>query len=94
LLTGLYPYYNETDEKTIQQLTLQGGPYIDPRYRTRSFIEQRMVSIMEQCHKVKPSQRVSVFEVVRYLRKTKEMHPARMSSKAKTISSPWKNVTL
>jgi hypothetical protein len=84
-LTGLYPYYNETAEKTIQQLTMQGGPYTDAHYSSRSFIEQRMVSIMERCHKVKRAQRVSVFEVVQYLRETKEMYQAQLhQNKTKT----------
>jgi serine/threonine protein kinase len=77
LLTGLMPYYFETDWDIIQELTKQGPPHLDPRYRTRSFIEGRMVDIMNQCHRLRPEDRVDIFEVVRHLRETKQLHEQR-----------------
>lgn len=72
LLTGLKPYYYiDTTSEDIQEATKQGPPYIDPRYKTRSFIEGRMVEIMDQCHKLNATERVDIFHVVRHLRETK-----------------------
>jgi len=72
LLTGLYPYYNETEDAKIQALILRGPPYIDPRYRHRSVVERRMVEIMERCHVLNPSDRADIFEVLHHLGETKE----------------------
>jgi len=74
LLTGLFPYYNETNKSKIKDLVLQGPPYIDPRYHTRSLVEGRMVEIMDRCHSINPEHRADIFEVVRYLRETKELN--------------------
>ena len=46
--------------------------FIDERYRTRSYIEGRMVEIIERCWDYKPEERATIFEVVEYLRETKE----------------------
>jgi len=71
----LKPYYDETEEEVIQGMALKGiTPYIDPRYQNRSFIEGRMVNIMNQCHKRKPEERVDIFAIVKFLRETKERH--------------------
>jgi serine/threonine protein kinase len=75
LLTGLYPYYDETDEDAFGEMAIAGvPPYIDPRYKERSFIEARLVTLMESCHKFDPSDRVDIFEVVRFLKETKAMY--------------------
>ena len=74
LFPGLSPYYDITDDKEIQKATEKGPPYIDPRYKTRSYIEGRMVEIMNQCHKLKASERVDIFEVVQHLRETREVY--------------------
>lgn len=71
LLTGLKPYYDTFDEEDIQEVTKKGPPYIDPRYRSRSYIERRMVEVMDDCHKLVASERISMFEVVRRLRDTR-----------------------
>ena len=72
LLTGLLPYYHESDHSVIQTMAKLGPPYIDPRYETRSFGEGRLVEIMRKCHKINPSERVDIFEVVRHLRETRD----------------------
>lgn len=71
ILTGLYPYHEHSDIKAIVKRRKEGPPYIDPRYKTRSYAEGRLVEIMNQCHKLKASERVDIFEVVRHLRETK-----------------------
>ena len=71
---GLNTYYDMTDSDEVQEATKKGPPYIDPRYKSRSFIEGRMVEIMNQCHKLNPRERVDIFEVVRYLRETRELY--------------------
>lgn len=43
-------------------------PLVDPRYRSRSFIESKLVAIMEECWEWEPERRISIFEVVRQLR--------------------------
>jgi serine/threonine protein kinase len=78
LLTGLDPYYDEghrEDDKMIDNNLRNGvAPHIDPRYATRSFIEGRMVEIMNKCFQFKPQDRADVFEVLEHLRETKRLH--------------------
>lgn len=71
LLTGLFPFYTEWDMHTIEDIISEGTrPYIDPRYKTRSYIEGRLVEIMEQCWENLPENRVSIFDVVAHLQET------------------------
>jgi hypothetical protein len=71
LLTGLWPFYNfpEDDEETVQKLLIDQKirPLVDPRYRTRSLIESKLVTIMEECWEWEPDRRISIFDVVRQL---------------------------
>lgn len=46
--------------------------FIDPRYRTRSFIEGSLIKVMEQCWTFNRRERPSIFEVVSSLEKIKE----------------------
>jgi serine/threonine protein kinase len=75
LLTGLWPFYNfpEDDEEVVQNLLIDQKirPLVDPRYRTRSFIESKLVAIMEECWEWEPERRISIFDVVRQLRELK-----------------------
>jgi hypothetical protein len=78
LLTGLWSYYDYANEDQIQQSSIAGvKPYLDPRYQTRSFIEGRIVEIMNGCLQAKPSDRASIFEVVQHLRETKQINEQR-----------------
>lgn len=45
-------------------------PFVDPRYRSRSFVEARLVEIMERCWAYDRTKRPSIFEVVSFLRDT------------------------
>lgn len=76
LMTGLYPFYqyvnlddNDVEMKIIEE---RERPFVDPRYRGRSKILDKMIEVMEQCWEWDPDRRVSVFEVVRQLRQLKE----------------------
>ena len=42
--------------------------YIDPRIKTRSFEEGKLVEIMERCWTYKADDRPTVFEIVEFLR--------------------------
>ena len=44
-------------------------PYVDPRYKQRSFAESQLVEIMEKCWVYDAEKRIDIFEVVRLLRK-------------------------
>jgi serine/threonine protein kinase len=50
LLTGVNPFYDESTTEVVQQKVVDAEkPYIDPRYRSRSFAEGQLVEIMELC---------------------------------------------
>jgi len=73
LLTGLMPFFTVWDRYEISLLIANGTkPEIDSRYKTRSYVEGRMVEIMERAWEVVPEKRVSIFDVVRHLRETKK----------------------
>ena len=46
-------------------------PYVDPRIRTRSFIEEQLVRVMEKCWEQERTERSSIFAVVQLLREAK-----------------------
>jgi len=71
ILTGLFPFHEISDHSEIRNRTKEGPPYIDPRYRTRSYAEGRLVEIMDKCYKMNATDRVDIFEVVQHLRETK-----------------------
>jgi len=69
LLTGRKPYYHlGSEEKAHEAINAGEFPYVDQRYRTRSVIEGRLVQIMEKMWARNPSERPSIFSVVRDLR--------------------------
>jgi len=71
LLTGLMPYYHLKSQEDAVEAAVAGElPYVDPRYRTRSYIEGRLVEIMERCYQRDPSARATIFDVIEYLRET------------------------
>jgi len=102
LLTGLWVFYENDDDKVVQVRTfilpfdasqscevesnsryvagihLQGKvtegqrPYIDDRYRNHSYIEGKLVELMERCWIEEPRERVDIFEAVRFLREVTE----------------------
>jgi hypothetical protein len=75
LLTGLRPYYGSSSHSTIREMVREGQkPFIDERYRSRSFIEARLVQVMEPCWEFETPNRPSIFDIVKYLRETKRLY--------------------
>lgn len=71
IMTGLRVYYDEMSRKKALKVAFEGElPYIDPRYRTRSYVEGRLVEIMEQCWPYNSTERVDIFTVLSHLRET------------------------
>jgi serine/threonine protein kinase len=74
LLTGLLPYYGTFNHSTIRQMVREGRkPFIDERCRSRSFIESRLVEVIEPCWEFEAPNRPSIFDIVKYLRETKRL---------------------
>lgn len=74
VLTGMLPYYHRSDRNTAIKAIIKGEmPYIDPRYHNRSFIEGRIVELMQRCYAYKPAERPSIFQVVKFLRETAKL---------------------
>jgi serine/threonine protein kinase len=69
LLTGLNPFYDESTTEVVQQMVEDAKkPYIDPRYRSRSFAEGQLVEIIELCWTYDPDERPDIFEIGRLLK--------------------------
>jgi serine/threonine protein kinase len=75
---GLVPHFDipRNYRAKLEQRALDGErPYVDPRIIANGgFIEQRLLEIVDRCHVVDPTERVTIFEVVKFLRETKELH--------------------
>lgn len=70
LLTGLWDFYDVNDDGKVQKVLIEGSlPYVDPRYKERSFAERKLVELMEQCWKYDPAERINIFDAVAFLRK-------------------------
>jgi serine/threonine protein kinase len=71
LLTGLWPFYDDESESSSvirDKLLRHERAYIDPRYRSRSSTENKLVEVMEQTWEFDPNDRISIFKVVQALR--------------------------
>jgi serine/threonine protein kinase len=69
LLTGLNPFYNvETTKEVISLIFQQQKAYIDPRWKERSPAEAKLAEIIPKCFEYEPKNRISIFEVVDYLK--------------------------
>lgn len=79
LLTGLWVFYENDDDKVVQEKVTKGHQraFIDDRYRNHSYGEGKLVELMEQCWKEDPSERVDIFEAVRFLREAVEENKKR-----------------
>lgn len=68
LLTGLWNFYQFEDDGVVQKKVIRGEvPYIDDRYRKRSYAEAALVHAIERCLVLDPDKRATVFELVEYL---------------------------
>lgn len=78
LLTGLWVFYENEDDELVQKMVVNGTQaFIDERYRTRSYIEGRLVELMEKCWTYDPKKRISIFEAVAFLKETVKEHERR-----------------
>ena len=74
LLTGLGPFY-EVPSKDVARLVLHHEmPVVEDSIRSNSLIEGRLAEIMDRMWTYDVEQRPDMFEVVAYLKKTKEMY--------------------
>eukprot|EP00536_Pseudo-nitzschia_multiseries_P002046 jgi/Psemu1/283451/fgenesh1_pg.27_\ len=75
LLTGLWVFYDTDDDATVQKKVINGTrAFIDPRWKERSFIESKLVEVMERCWLDDPNERMDIFQAVKRLREIKEEH--------------------
>jgi hypothetical protein len=66
-------FYDNDNDELVQKLIIDGKrAYIDPRWKTRSFIEGKLVEVMELCWEADPRKRIDIFKVVSLLRKISE----------------------
>lgn len=73
LLTGLWVFYENDDDGVVQDKVIAGQrAYIDDRYRNHSYIEGKLIDLMERCWIEDTEKRVDIFEAVRYLRQVVE----------------------
>ncbi len=54
-------------------------PYVDERYRTRSYAEGKLVDIMERCWEFDPAKRISIFDAVKMLREASKENDRRQN---------------
>eukprot|EP00550_Attheya_septentrionalis_P002966 CAMPEP_0198300278 /NCGR_PEP_ID=MMETSP1449-20131203/47555_1 /TAXON_ID=420275 /ORGANISM="Attheya septentrionalis, Strain CCMP2084" /LENGTH=565 /DNA_ID=CAMNT_0044002045 /DNA_START=100 /DNA_END=1793 /DNA_ORIENTATION=- len=75
ILTGLWVYYDTRDDDAVHEKSISGElPYIDPRYRTRSYAEGKLVEVIELCWTYDPAERADIFKIVAFLREANEHH--------------------
>lgn len=69
MLTGLLPFYDIDSSKTVKKQIKEGkAPQIDPRYRKRSFGEQKLVEAIEKCWVADKKLRSDIYGVLEILR--------------------------
>lgn len=82
LLTGLWIFYENTDDEVVSEKIVNGTTaFIDDRYRKRSYIEGRMVELVEKCWTYERDKRITIFEAVDFLRDTVKEHERRGGKK-------------
>jgi serine/threonine protein kinase len=95
LLTGVNPFYDEARTEVVQQTVVNGEkPYIDPRYRSRSFAEGQLVEIMERCWTFDADERPDIFEIVRLLKAAHELNKHHQAENRETNVATAKNGAL
>jgi hypothetical protein len=68
-LTGLWVFYDNTNDDEVQKLVVDGKrAQLDPRWKQRSFIDNNLVELMEQCWEHDPKKRPDIFTVIQQLR--------------------------
>lgn len=73
LLTGLWNYYDITDDQVVQdKLSIGEFAFVDERYKNHSFEEGALVHVIQRCWVKDVDRRADIFEVIGYLRKALE----------------------
>jgi len=71
LITGIWPMYHIEKTKDKQKALMKGEiAYVDPRYKGKNYVQDRLIEIMLRCWKLKPEDRADIFEIVAFLRET------------------------
>jgi serine/threonine protein kinase len=95
LLTGVNPFYNDLTEEEVQQKVADGEkPFVDPRYRSRSFAEGQLIEIMELCWTYDADDRPDVFEIARRLRAAYQINQHRQAENGETKAATAASGTL
>jgi len=75
LLTGTWQFPWLEDSSDVQELVMANQrDHVDPGFAKRSYIERRLVEIMERAWIHDPNERATIFEVVEHLRETKQQY--------------------
>jgi len=77
LLTGLWVFYwsAQDNEHAVMMMVLFGQrTYVNPRYRTSSLVERKLVELMEETWVQNIDERISIFDILRRLREIKELY--------------------
>ena len=65
--------YDVENDDVVQKKLIDGElPYVDLRYKERSFAERKLIELMEKCWIYDPNERISIFDAVDFLRKAVE----------------------
>jgi Protein tyrosine and serine/threonine kinase len=68
LLTGLWNFYDNDNDDEVQKFVIDGKrAFVDPRWKERSYIESKLVDVMEQCWEHNPNNRIDIFTVIQLL---------------------------
>jgi len=73
LLTGTWNFPGIVTDEGVQEMVLAGKkPFIDARYREKTFAERKLAEIMELCWEYDPAKRIDSGTLVKLLRKAVE----------------------
>lgn len=79
----VYPFY-EMKEREVKNLVKKGEvPYIDPRYKERSFAEAKLIDIMQRCWTYERRKRIDIFKLVSLLQDAVKENRQRQATKDK-----------
>jgi hypothetical protein len=76
LITGLWPFYNDREmrrERLRGEIVAGKRPYVDSRYKNRSYIESQLIDIMKSCWNGNRRNRPSMTTIVNHLLDVKQM---------------------
>jgi len=86
VLTGMYPFYDLKEDADIRKAVKAGNKgYIDPRYRTRSYVEGRIAEAIDLCWEYDPDKRIDIKALVKLLRDAVQAEDGRQSMHAAVL---------